>query len=144
MRVVIDTNVWVSAFLTPHGAAAQVARAFREGRIESVVSEPILQEVRAVLLRPRIQRKYPITEAQVDEYLRLIREQSLVVELLGVLQRCRDPRDNFLLETAVLGNAECIVTRDDDLKRDIDLMTTMQRLGVEILSVRQLLERLSE
>jgi putative PIN family toxin of toxin-antitoxin system len=122
--------------------AARVGQAFRDGRIVSIVSEPLLREIHEVLLRPRIRRKYQITDAQVEEYVQLIREQSLVVELLGALQQCRDPRDNFLLETAILGVSQAIVTRDDDLKRDPDLMEEMQRQGIEILSVRQLLERL--
>lgn len=142
MRVVIDTNVWVSAFLTPYGAPAQLVQAFLEGRLEMVVSERLLQEVRTVLLRPRLQKRHQQPPDAIDTYIEAIRRHAIVVETKDVLKLCRDERDNFLLETALAGDASCIVTRDDDLKRDPELMDIMRDLGVEILSVSQLLQRL--
>lgn len=144
MRVVIDTNVWVSALLTPRGYPARVVEAFRDGRFESVVSEPLLQEIQSVLSRPRIQRKYAVSEDEINNYLKLIRQQSLVVETPGVLNRCRDARDNFLLETAIWGKAQYLITRDDDLKRDPELIEAMQSRSVGILSVHQFLELLKK
>lgn len=142
MRVVIDTNVWVSAFLNPSGKPAQVIQAFLDGYVQSVVSETLLQEIRGVLLRPRLRKRHQQDEQAVDAYITAIRQQSIVVSPRTTLQLCRDPRDNFLLETALLGGASCIITRDDDLKRDTNLMGIMQDLGVEILSVSQALQRI--
>ena len=95
-----------------------------------------------MLSRPRIRRKYAVGEDEISNYLKLIRQQSLVVETPGVLNRCRDARDNFLLETAIWGRAQYLVTRDDDLKRDAELIEAMQSVGVGILSVKQFLELL--
>lgn len=142
MRAVIDTNVWVSAFLNSNGMPAQIVQAFMEGRLESVVSETLLQEVRAVLLRPRLRKLHQQNEEGIDAYINAIRQQSLLVNCQNVLRLCRDERDNFLLETALLGGASCIITRDDDLKRDRNLMETMQDMGVEVLSVSQALQRI--
>jgi putative PIN family toxin of toxin-antitoxin system len=103
MRAVIDTNVWVSALLTPHGYPAQVVKAFRDGLFEAVVSEPLLNEIEAVLLRPRIVKKYPVDEATVREYLALLRSRSLLIEITGIMKMCRDPRDDFLIEMALWG-----------------------------------------
>lgn len=141
MRVVIDTNVWVSAFLNPNGHPAQVVQLLLSGRLESVVSAMLLQEVRAVLLRPRLRKRHQRSEADVDTFVNNIRALSTNVEITDALRLCRDERDNFLLETALRGGASYIVTRDDDLKRDPELMELMQDLGVVIMSVSQLLQQ---
>ena len=60
----------------------------------------------------------------------------------GELQLCRDPDDDLILETAVLGRARYAVSRDDDLKGDRDLVANMIPMGVEVLTVQHFLERL--
>ncbi len=60
----------------------------------------------------------------------------------GSIRECRDPDDDLILETAILGQAQYAVTRDDDIKRDRDLMDHLQARGVTVLSVRQFLEKL--
>ena len=62
------------------------------------------------------------------------------VDLQGDTHWCRDPRDNMLLETALRGNARCLVTRDDDLKRDSELIAQMESRGVQVVSVQQFLD----
>ncbi|GBC96990.1 hypothetical protein HRbin16_02806 [bacterium HR16] len=69
MRVVVDTNVWVSALLNPHGSPARLVRAFRDGLFEAVASEPLLREIEAVVRRPRIWHKYQLDEDIVVRYL---------------------------------------------------------------------------
>ena len=58
------------------------------------------------------------------------------------IHACRDPDDDLILETAILGKAEYAVTRDDDIKRDRDLMEHLQARGVAVLSVQQFLDKL--
>jgi putative PIN family toxin of toxin-antitoxin system len=142
MRVVIDTNIWVSAFLTNRGHSARLIEAFRAGDFEVVVSEPLLHELGTVLRRPRLMNKYYYDETAITEYIALIKEQSIWVDILGTLNLCRDPRDNFLLETALFGGAEYLVSRDDDLKRDLALIQRMAELGIQVVSVQQFLTRL--
>jgi len=57
---------------------------------------------------------------------------------------CRDPRDGIVLETALTGGASCLVSRDDDIKRDEDLVLAMKLNGVSVLSVSTFLARLEE
>ena len=61
----LDTNVWVSALLNPHGTPARVVQAWLDGAIEVVVALPILDEIGEVLRRPRIRKKYRIREAEI-------------------------------------------------------------------------------
>jgi predicted nucleic acid-binding protein len=65
------------------------------------------------------------------------------VVLQGDTEGCRDLRDNMFLEAAVRGNAHYLVSRDDDLKRDLELVAQMASRGIEVVSVQQLLDILS-
>ena len=142
--VLLDTNVWVSAFLNPSGPPARVWHAWYAGRYEVVTSLPLLEELSDVLTRPRLTRKYPIVADDVTEFLQLLVERSTVVIPTGSIRECRDPDDDVLLETAILGKAQYVVTRDDDLKHDLDLIEHLELRGVIVLSVRQFLDKLDQ
>lgn len=144
MRVVIDTNVWVSALLAQQGYSARLIDAFRQAVIEVVVSEPLLHEIEAVLKRPRLIAKYKLNDEMISEYLSLIKSQSIQVSVSGTLRLCRDPRDDFLLETAIFGSAEYLITRDDDIKRDRELVQRMAEWGVQVVSVQQFLNLIQQ
>jgi putative PIN family toxin of toxin-antitoxin system len=142
MRAVIDTNVWVSAVLNPHGAPAQVMDAFRQARFVVVLSQPLLDELQQVLARPRLMRRLAYNTQMVQELVDLLRTRAVWVEIHGDVSWCRDPHDNMVLETAVLGGADYLVTRDDDLKRDPELIQKMSERGIQVASVQQFLDRL--
>ena len=59
--VLLDTNVWVSAFINPHGLPARLRDAWMVGQFDVVVSIPLLEEIADVLTRPRIQAKYGLS-----------------------------------------------------------------------------------
>lgn len=52
VRAVIDTNIWVSALINPHGYPAKLRKAIQDGLIEIIVSEPILEEIADVYPKP--------------------------------------------------------------------------------------------
>jgi putative PIN family toxin of toxin-antitoxin system len=137
--VLLDTNVWVSAFLNKQGPPARLVEAWLKGEIDVVVALPILEEVGDVLRRPRIKRKYQVREEDVVQYLRLIAAGAAVVPLAGTLKLCRDPDDDVVLEIAIAGGAQYLVTRDDDVKRDLELIRRMKERGVQVMSVSHFL-----
>ncbi len=142
MRAVVDTNVWVSALLNPFGAPALVMQAFREARFIVIVSQPVLDELRQVLMRPRLIRRLTYHPDLVPELLNLLDTKAVWVEISGDMNLCRDPHDNMFLETAVKGRADYLVTRDDDLKRDPELVQHMTAFGIHVVSVQQFLNQL--
>lgn len=142
MRAVVDTNVWVSALLNAAGWPARVLQAFRDGLFQLVISEPLLAELQEVLARPRIARKYHLTAASRNDVLDLLRRHGEIVPVMGAVQICRDPDDDIVLETALRGGADVVVSRDDDLKGDSDLVAILQTLGIAVLSVQHFLEEL--
>ena len=143
LRVFIDTNVWVSAFINADGAPARILEAFLAGRFVPVVSRVLLEEIDGVLRRPRIRRRLRLIEADLATILALLRDRAVEAVPEGNLRLCRDPDDNLLLETAVLGEARFAVSRDDDIKRDLDLMARLKEQGVEVVSVAHFLSLLA-
>lgn len=115
MRVVVDANVVVSGLLIDDGWPAEVLRRWKAGLFELITSEPLMAELNDVLSRPRIVRRFLHPELGL-EFLRLLQETAIVVEpgrSLAVVPT--DPDDNRVVEAAVEGRADLIVSGDDDL-----------------------------
>ena len=142
IAVLVDTNVWVSALINPRGYPAKLKEAWARGQFQAVVSVALLDELAEVLSRPRIRNKYELNADEIGEFLRLLSARSLRVTPTGQVKVCRDPDDDAILETALLGQARYAVSRDDDVKRDRDLIAHMEAHGVTVLSIQQFLERL--
>ena len=111
MRLVVDTNVFVSAALKESSWPAFVIRwlAARGGLLKTPQTE---QEVFAVLQRPRIAESVPPLFAAG------IRPIFAAAELVTITERvrgCRDPKDDKFWELAVHGRADVIVSGDADL-----------------------------
>jgi putative PIN family toxin of toxin-antitoxin system len=141
--VLVDTNIWVSAFINPHGYPAKLKDAWLNNQFQVVVSVPLLDEIAEVLDRPRIRNKYRVQADEVHAFLQLLSLRAINVIPTGQLHICRDPDDDLILETALLGQASYAVSRDDDIKRDQDLMAQMQAQGVAVVSAKQFLELLN-
>jgi uncharacterized protein len=141
-RVVVDTNVWVSAVLNPAGHPARVLEALRARRFILLVSQPMLDELRDVLRRPRLTRKYGITAADVHEVILLLRGRATEVTISGTVRICRDPDDDVVIETAVVGQANALVTRDDDMKGADELSAALAAVGIAVSSVQHFLDTL--
>ena len=110
-RVVIDTNIWISFLIGKH--LAGLHRHIDSGRVEVVTCETQLRELADVLNRPRI-RKY-ISEVQAETFLDLLCEIALMVEPVQGPTICRDPKDDYLLYTAIAAQADYLVSGDNDL-----------------------------
>ena len=70
-------------------------------------------------------------------------KQGTGLSCKAILRGCRDLSDNMFLEAAVRGNARCLVSRDDDLKRDLELVGQREGRGIQVVSVQQFLDILS-
>jgi len=141
MRVLIDTNVWISALINKLGFPARVLQALKDERFEPIISQVLVKELREVLSRPRL---WYVEEQDIEELITLLKDRAIWVEPPGELHLCRDPDDDLALETALIGRAQYMVTRDDDLKRDLELLKRMEEQGVNVLSVSQFLALLEE
>jgi uncharacterized protein len=120
-----------------------VVAAWSRNKFNAVTSPSQLIELAEVLMRPRLTRRFKYTLGEVDTFVRLIAARSTVVETSGVLNICRDPDDDEILEAAIHGKAQYLVTRDDDLKRDFDLIKMARSKRVRVVSVQQFLRRIA-
>jgi putative PIN family toxin of toxin-antitoxin system len=128
-RVVLDTNVVVSAHLNGEGHERHVLDLALAGKLQFVVSEPILEEYAGVLGRP----KFGIDRRQVSRALRLLRAAARVVHPRRALKVTRDPADNCFLECAEASKADYLVTGN---KRHFPKAWKQ----TEIVNARELLE----
>jgi len=135
LRFVFDTNVIVSAALLAGSVPGQAFdKALDKGRI--LISVPVLLELVEVLSRKKL-NKYLLEEERMRFLVALLKEAELV-EITEAVTDCRDAKDNKFLELAVSGEADCIISGDDDL-----LVLSPFR-GIPILTPREFLSDLSE
>jgi putative PIN family toxin of toxin-antitoxin system len=110
-RVIVDSNVLVSAFTSAEGASRQVIRQVLNGEAEALISLPLFAEYEAVLGRPETQRRCPLTATQQTQLLDAFLSRTRLVE---VYYRWRpnlpDEGDNHVLELAVAVADAPIVT----------------------------------
>jgi putative PIN family toxin of toxin-antitoxin system len=115
MRVVIDTNIFISALIRPLGNPGKIIAHWRNGGFKLLYSDSLVDEWLAVLSRPRIRDKYHITDEDIKTILMLILQHGETVITDRKITACRDPKDNKFLEIAVAGQTDMIVTGDKDL-----------------------------
>lgn len=110
MRVVLDTNILVSALMVQMGHPAAVYRAWQEGYFTLLTCAEQLDELRATLRKPAIAERIKPYRAG-----RLVNEMKELAEDVGALprvQRSSDPTDDFLLALCETGKADYLVTGD--------------------------------
>jgi putative PIN family toxin of toxin-antitoxin system len=140
--VVIDTNIWISALINPGGAPARLMQAVRNGQIRLALSLPLIAETDTVIRRDRIRRRIALDDQGIDAFLSAARASAIVVPVTGTLRLCRDAKDDVVVETAIVAGADYVVSRDEDLTRDVDLVGALGRHGVGVLTVARFLELL--
>jgi hypothetical protein len=140
LRVVLDTNVFVSSLLSTQGLPAQVLNAWREGRYMLVISPPIIAEIVDVLESPRLSKRYFIRPEDIEQLVDLLKTDTIIVPGRAVVKGTvpQDPRDEVFLACAVDANADCIVSGDRHL---LDLQTYR---GIPVLSVKEFAEKLEK
>ena len=115
MRAVVDTNIVIRALIKPNGSVGPVLQRLATDDYTLVYSEPILDELLAKLALPRIRLKYHVDDPAIDTLLALFALRGVLVHPTRRIQVCRDPKDNMIIEAALEGAAEYIVTGDEDL-----------------------------
>jgi putative PIN family toxin of toxin-antitoxin system len=129
MRVVFDTNIFISALAIPGSLAEKAVSRIIEGREELVISPDIIKEVLSVL-----SLKFGRDREALSHVAVILSELGELVEPKQTVRVLKDEPDNRILECATFGKADIIVTGDKE----------MLRLGeydrVKIVSLREYLE----
>ena len=132
MRVILDTNVLLSAVMKRETPPARLYRAWREGRFELVSCEEQLAEIRDVSRRPQLRGR--LRPAYVGAMVNEIRQLALLLEPTEGITASTDPSDNYLLGLADAGQVDFLVTGD---KRD--LLSLGRMAGTQIATARAVL-----
>ena len=134
-RVVIDPGVIVSGLLSPDGPPGQILAGVRAGDVEIVLSEHLLDELGAVLRRPKFRGLIAPEEAvALDDELRRVADVAL--DPANPEPVTRDPDDDYLVALARVEGADAIVSGDADLQ--------VLRIDPPVLSPRAFLDRLRQ
>ena len=112
LRIVVDTNVLVSAAVSPRGKPRRAVDLVIRGG-ELVFTGAAYGELVEVLARPRLRRYLP--EGGAEGLLDRIAPVASYVDVAEPIRACRDPKDDKFLEAAVSGGAGFIVSGDEDL-----------------------------
>ena len=138
MRYVLDTDVIVAAMRSPSGASAALLLAALDKRFTLVANVPLIIEYEATCSRVEHHLAAGLSAAEVQQFLDGLAALAEPVETHFLWRpRLRDPADEMVLEAAVNGHANAIVTFN---LRDYGLNT--KDFGIEVLLPRDALKRL--
>ena len=132
MRLVLDTNVLVSALLAGTSLPAHLLLLWREGAFDLLTSAEQLDELMRVTRYPKIRER--LSPALAGRLINEVRDLAIVVGPLPTITVSADPDDNYLLAMTSTGAADFLVTGD---KRD--LLEIGRYGGTRILTVRDFL-----
>lgn len=132
MRVVLDTNVLISALLVETSLPARLIQAWRDGRFTLLTAPSQLEELMRVTRYPKIRER--LNPALAGRLINEVRDLAVIVVPPPILAVSPDADDDHLLAIARGGTADFLVTGD---KRDLLLLGSYD--GTKIISVREFL-----
>jgi putative PIN family toxin of toxin-antitoxin system len=120
VKVVLDTNVWISSLLLPHSISGKIITAWQHAQFKIVTSDPILEEIREVLTYPKINKRLNnMSTVLIDEYIVFLRFFTEVIQLeqnhLNPAIKLRDKDDSCILLTFFESHSDYLITGDKDL-----------------------------
>jgi putative PIN family toxin of toxin-antitoxin system len=137
-RIVLDTDVVVAGMRSPSGASAALLLAADEREVMLLVSLPLAMEYEEVCMRPEHRQAAGMTREQANVFVDAVLAMTKPVEIYFLWRpQLRDPNDEMVLEAAINGQAEAIVTFN---RRDYG--QAARRFGIEVLSPGAVLERI--
>jgi putative PIN family toxin of toxin-antitoxin system len=138
VRVVADTDVIVAAMRSPGGASAAILRAARQSKITLLVSVPLAVEYEATCSEAEYRLAAGLSEREVEIFLDAVMAMAEPVKTHFLWRpQLRDPGDEMVLETAVNGRADGLVTFNVR-----DFGTVPARFGIELMIPREVLGRM--
>lgn len=135
MRIVLDTNVLLSALMTRGTPPGQLYELWRDRRFDLVSCELQLDEIRAVSRRTELRTR--LNQSEVGTLVNLIRRLAIMVESLPEVVASPDPKDDFILALAQAARADLIVTGDKS-----HLLSLKKHGSTRIVSARAALQTL--
>jgi len=116
MKVVLDTNIFLSGLMLPESQPWKILSAWRSSSFELVLSEPMLIEITRVLAYPKIRKRIGWSDEDIEHFISLLRFKAEIVNIDGVEAVVpRDADDTAVLAALIASHAACLVSGDKDL-----------------------------
>ncbi|EGF56364.1 putative toxin-antitoxin system toxin component, PIN family [Bacteroides fluxus] len=110
-RIIVDTNLWISFLI---GKKLSCLLDFlSDEKVELVVSQELLDEILIVASRPKFKKYF--SKEHLDMLWDFMTQETSFYKIDNIPARCRDPKDDYLLELALISEANYLITGDKDL-----------------------------
>ena len=143
-RATLDTNIFVRAIIQTDSLVNELIKLWRNRNFTLVLLKMVVEELRDVLSRRSIIRRYqyPLTKATslIDE----INQKATIVEIKSSFEFCRDVNDDPIVDCAIQEKVQFLVSYDKDLLDDPELRRNLFEYGVEIVDPLVFLEKLRD
>lgn len=139
LKIVLDSNVFVSALINPRGKPAQILNYVFENKIRLFTSPSIIEELERVLSYPKLVKRHGLEKQELKEFVSdLLSIMSLVEGKKALELIAEDPADNNYLSCALDAKADFIVSGD------IHLLNLREYEGIQIITPAQFLKMLEK
>ena len=112
IKIIIDTNLWIS-FLIGLKASSDLRNSLTDSSVTIVMTDILKSEIIKVASRPKFARHF--ASGATNRLVSFLDNRGEYYRLGDIPQRCRDPKDDYLLELAHISNADILITGDKDL-----------------------------
>ena len=110
-KIILDTNIWISFLITKD--FKKLDSLINKGNIRLLYSNELLEEFISVAQRPKFNKYF--TKEDIESLLNIFDSYGKIIKIKSDVKECRDIKDNFLLNLAVNGKANYLITGDNDL-----------------------------
>lgn len=141
--IVADTNIIIRGLISPGSASAKLLNAILRRQVLLVSSRTHLTEIHNVLARPRFFNRYQISRELRQQIIRRLYTLSLYVQPTGRLRLCRDPKDDYLIEMALLAKAGFLISEDNDLHDDVAIVALLHQNNIDLIHILPFVSMLS-
>lgn len=136
-KIVIDTSVLISALIGQDGPSREIIRRCLKKKIKPLISNTLFSEYEDVSARPKINELCPLPKHEIRELLNAFYSQCQWISISYLWRpNLNDENDNFLIELAIAGQANLIITQNLKDLRNAQLKFE----GLKILSPEQFLQ----
>jgi putative PIN family toxin of toxin-antitoxin system len=142
VKIVLDTTILVRANEHSHGLARELLISIIVSEHRLVLSNEMLHELARVLRYPRLQKFYELPETLVYDYIAFLRRSSEIVTLNPLVTTpIRDLNDVIVMQTAIIGEADILCTRDEDFF-EAPAVEYLRKMGIAVIDDIALMQRL--
>lgn len=133
-KIILDTNLWISFLIS--GDFSFLDSFVEKGVVKLIFSEELYGEFIEVSKRPKFKKHF--SENDIKRLTQVINTHGVLVSVTTDIKKCRDPKDNFLLNLAIDSQADYLVTGDNDLLE-------IKSIGItKILTINDLVIKLAK